>query len=159
MSASVIAVGVDGSAASDLALQVAVDDARQSGSTVRAITAWVGVGPYSPEMIMVEPDLSAAQAALIQKRAIERVLGGVDDPPEVEERIVEGGPGPALVKAAAGASRLVVGSVHKGVLKRVTEGSTSAYCARHSQIPVLVVPFVQAAYTEASAVAEPAPAD
>jgi hypothetical protein len=37
---------------------------------------------------------------------------------------------------------LVVGTEHKGALKRVAAGSTSAYCNKYSRVPVVVVPFV-----------------
>lgn len=40
------------------------------------------------------------------------------------------------------AALLVVGTEHKGLVKRAAVGSTSAYCTRFSKIPVAVVPFV-----------------
>ena len=81
-------------------------------------------------------------ATTVQDRAIELALQAVEEGPLIERRIVRGRPGQALVALSADASLLVVGTEHKGALKRVVVGSTSAHCAKYSRVPVVVVPFV-----------------
>jgi nucleotide-binding universal stress UspA family protein len=57
-------------------------------------------------------------------------------------RIVRAEPGQALVELSRDAALLGVGTEHKGIMKRVVIGSTSAYCSRRSRVPVVVVPYV-----------------
>lgn len=145
MTNSTICVGVDGTRTSDAALRYALTEASLRGSTVEVVTTWHlwteyggdGVWPY-PE----DRDSYQAEAAEIQSKAIERVLAGFSNPPEVVRRVVLGMPGATLVELSKNCDLLVVGTEHKGALKRATLGSTSAHCVRHARIPVVVVPFV-----------------
>jgi nucleotide-binding universal stress UspA family protein len=136
-----VVVGVDGSPGAARALAWAVDKAALLGP-VAPVTAYHvpsaiealarrGVGP--------DTDLyrAAAQAALDE--AVEAV-DAID--PTLAERsmVVESRPGPALCRAAAEASLLVVGTRGRGTLVAGLLGSVSAHCARHSPAPVAVIP-------------------
>lgn len=145
MDGQVITVGVDGSKASMTAVQFALEEAKLRGATVRAVTAWEVDTAYAARGFPLLDEERAAQvksATAVQDRAIERALQAVEDPPSIERRIVRGRPGHVLVELSADAGLLVVGTEHKGALKRVVVGSTSNHCTKYSRIPVVVVPFV-----------------
>jgi nucleotide-binding universal stress UspA family protein len=140
-----ITVGVDGSASSSAAFRLAVEEARARRCSVRAVTAWQAATIYAADAGAVFPEERAAyekKAAELQDQAVRSLTGGTEKLPAIERRLVRGDPGPALVELSRDADLLVVGTEHKGILKRATAGSTSAYCMRHSQVPVVVVPFV-----------------
>lgn len=61
-------------------------------------------------------------------------------PADVETRVIEGEPGPALCRLAAdvGASALILGSRGRGGLKRAFLGSVSDYVVRNAPCPVVV---------------------
>lgn len=145
MHGQVITVGVDGSKASATAVQFALEEAKLRGSTVRAVTAWESETAYSARGFPLLEEERAAlvkSATTVQDKAIELALRTVKDSPSIDRRIVRGRPGQALVALSADAGLLVVGTEHKGALKRVVVGSTSAHCAKYSRVPVVVVPFV-----------------
>lgn len=145
MHGQVITVGVDGSKASTAAVQFALEEAKLRGLTVRAVTAWesqtVAAARGFP-LLDEERDAHLKSATTVQDKAIELALREVEDAPSIERRIVRGQPGEALVALSVDAGLLVVGTEHKGALKRVVLGSTSAHCAQYSRVPVVVVPFV-----------------
>ncbi len=145
MHGRVITVGVDGSKASKAAVQFALEEAKLRGATVRAVTAWEADTAYAARgfpLLDEERASHVKSATTVQDRAIELALQTVEDAPSIERMIVRGRPGQALVELSADASLLVVGTEHKGALKRVVVGSTSNHCAKYSRVPVVVVPFV-----------------
>jgi nucleotide-binding universal stress UspA family protein len=140
-----ITVGVDGSASSSAALRLAVEEARVRQCGVRVVTAWQAATIYAADSGALFPEERTAyerKAAELQEQAVRSVTGDGEELPLIERRLVRGDPGPALVALSHDADLLAVGTEHKGILKRVTAGSTSVYCIRHSQVPVVVVPFV-----------------
>jgi nucleotide-binding universal stress UspA family protein len=144
MAAPGITVGVDGSHASDAALVYALDEAVSRDMPVLAVTVW-WLGPVLHELHDEISEERHAEAGRVQDSAIERALAEVDDPEVVSASItrllVHGDPAEALVEAARDSNHLVVGSEHKHLLRRVTEGSVSARCVRNSAVPVTVVPW------------------
>ncbi|HEU4567944.1 MAG TPA: universal stress protein [Marmoricola sp.] len=147
MTDQVITVGVDGSKSSADALRFAIEEARLRGATVRAVTSWQLDTVYAGYGGALLPEESAAHekaATELQDRAILSVVRDLHDVPLIERRVVRGHPGQALVEYSRDAAMLVVGTEHKGVVKRAVVGSTSAYCSRYSRVPVVVVPFVDA---------------
>ncbi len=145
MPGEVITVGVDGSKASAAALQFAFEEAKLRGATVRAVTAWEAETAYAARGFPLLDEERAAlvkSATTIQDKTMQLALQAVADAPTIERNVVRGRPGQALVELSADASLLVVGTEHKGPLKRVVVGSTSAHCAKYSRVPVVVVPFV-----------------
>jgi len=61
-------------------------------------------------------------------------------PADIEKRVIEGEPGPALCRLAAevGASAVILGSRGRGGLKRAFLGSVSDYVVRNAPCPVVV---------------------
>ncbi len=133
-----IVVGVDGSEPSKAALRWAIRQAKLTGSVVEAVTAW----RYSPGYGMAPaPDTAAdlegdAETALIV--ALGEVSGLAPDV-KVCPRVVQGPAAEVLVRAAAGASLLVVGSRGHGGLAAALLGSVSQHCVQHARCPVLVM--------------------
>lgn len=145
MHGQVITVGVDGSKASKTAVQFAVEEAKLRGATIRAVTAWDAETAYTARgfpLLDEERSALVKAATTVQDKAIGLALHAVEDAPSIERRVVRGRPGEALVALSVDADLLVVGTEHKGALKRVVVGSTSAHCAKYSRVPVVVVPFV-----------------
>lgn len=139
-----VCVGVDGSAPSLDALKYALDDAVLRGGEVRVLTTWWPANSL-PGTLEAESELFAEQAKRVQDTAVDSVLEGFDAPPMIHRRIARGVASEALVHHSRADDLLVVGSHHKGILKRFVEGSVSTYCIRHSRIPVTVVPRVDPA--------------
>ncbi len=140
-----ITVGVDGSRASTAALQFALDEAKLRGAEVRAVTAWEADTVYAARGFPLLDEERAAHvksATAVQEKGVQAALRAVEDAPPIQRKIVRGRPGHALVELSADAVMLVVGTEHKGALKRVVVGSTSAHCAKYSRVPVVVVPYV-----------------
>lgn len=144
---SVIVVGVDGTPASKTALEFALREGTARGSAVEVVTAWnwVSVGEH---LVGLETPTDVRERAQSQQdRTVAEVLDLVSDPPIVSRQIVEGDPARALLRAARTADYLVVGSAHKGVVRRALLGSVSAYCVRHATCPVVVIPVSEAQVT------------
>lgn len=136
-----IVVGVDGSQDSLAALRYALRLARESGATVRAVSAWrvptlayegpVGIRDFSVEL--------AEGAETTVDEALASVADAVDGV-SVQRVIREGEPGRVLVEEAEGATQLVVGSHGHGAVGELVLGSVSHYCCRHARCPVTVIP-------------------
>ena len=138
---SVIVAGVDGSEDSKEALRWALAEAALRGASVRAVHAWsmpiAFGGPYMPPQPYDGPELrEQAQASL--DAAVDEVAGDV--PPVVVERVVEQGtPADVLVRAAADAELLVVGSRGHGGFAGLLLGSVGQQCAQHAPCAVVIV--------------------
>lgn len=141
-----IVVGVDGSEASHAALQWAADEARRRNAKLVVLHAWTFVPPVpiaEPGMIPV-PAGDLAGELDVQQRAAEAVLEealeqldtkGI----EVEAKLVEDSPGKALVREAAGADLLVVGSHGHGAIAGALLGSVSRYAEKHAPCEVVII--------------------
>jgi nucleotide-binding universal stress UspA family protein len=134
-----VVVGVDGSVGSAVALQWAIDHADHLGvvEPVMAFAAGlytVGFGSLEGEDEQGGPyryDAFLRLRAFLLEHAPSLVDVG---------RVVEGRAGAALLDAAAGAELLVLGT--RGWSSRIdlSLGSVGAYCARHSTMPVALIP-------------------
>lgn len=143
----IIVCGVDGSAASQRALEWAVAEARYRGCRLRAVTAWDWDGVEG----MMAPTTSAearSQSEIVQRRCLIAALDGVEDPPEVERRLTRGRPSEVLCTAALDAELLVVGSHGHRTVHDALVGSTSQRAIRHAPCPVVVLPDPQRAEHE-----------
>jgi len=135
----VVVVGIDGSEASKDALRWATRYARTVGATVRAVTVWHFPGGFgwAPVPAISEMDLEAdARAAL--KETIEQV-GRTEGPVTIQTQVVEGPPALMLLRAAADADLLVVGSRGHGAFAGMLLGSVSEHCVHHATCPVVVI--------------------
>lgn len=138
-----IVVGVDGSASSERALHWALRQAKLTGATVEAVTAWhfpfiSGGYTWPPTGIMV----SAADFRKIAERVladtVSRATSG-DLPAPVTQEVLEGDAAAVLIRESAGAELLVVGSRGHGGLAEAMLGSVGQHCVHHAACPVVIV--------------------
>ena len=132
-----IVVGVDGSPASERALEWAAAEAERSGASLSLLSAWLFPMALGYAFTTTVDDVRrSAQEAI--DRAMARVAVVAPGVP-VRGETVEQAPAPALVAAAAGAQLLVVGSRGLGGFQGLLLGSVSQYCTRHATCSVVVV--------------------
>jgi nucleotide-binding universal stress UspA family protein len=139
-----IVVGVDGTAASQDALVVAMREAFLRGSTLLVLTTWRYDIYYDTVILHLPLDVER-QAHLAQEAAITRAKATLAETPVISRRVIEGEAGHELVRAAEGAELLVVGSARKNVIERAVIGSVSQFCVKHATCPVVVVPQARSA--------------
>ncbi len=143
-----IVVGVDGSDASSAALRWAADEARLRSSPLVALYAWSFIPPQpigDPGMLAIPAgDLTAQLGAESDaaRATLEAVVSEARDDlsgVEIEQKLVEGEPGDALVAESASAELVVVGSHGRSGLKAALLGSVSRHVMSHAACPVVVV--------------------
>ncbi|HET9842598.1 MAG TPA: universal stress protein [Nocardioides sp.] len=135
----VIVVGVDDSRAARAALEFALDEGRAHGCAVEVVTAWLWSSPYRGMDHVSSIEEGQHVASAVQDDVVRRVLVGRVQPPAVSQVVVHQDAGPALVERAEAARMLVVGSAHKGAVRRAVLGSVSEYCLSRASVPVVVV--------------------
>lgn len=146
--ANAIVVGVDGSDASLEALRWAADEARLRATSLRAVHAW----SFIPAQPLGDPGMLAMPAGDLAgqlgaesdaaRSALETALSdalGSDPDVELEQKLVEGDAGDALVAESANADLVVVGSHGRTGLKAALLGSVSRHVVSHAACPVVVV--------------------
>ncbi len=137
-----IVVGVDGSELSRHALQWAIDDGRQHGSSVEAVHAWhdvyAGSGtPYSVQLL--DPRVYSDAADALVDDVVDSVdAAGLAAP--IGRTVVHDAPAHALLEAAKGADLIVVGSRGRGGFAGLLLGSVSQQVVHHATCPVVVIP-------------------
>lgn len=135
---TVILVGVDGSDSSRRALRWAAAQAEAVGGSLRVVMAWDN--PGRDMWVIADPPgtdrLRLTRNAL--QNTVRSVLGEHPSVP-VDLRAVEGPPARELVREAADADLLVVGSRGHGGFTGVLIGSVSLHCVSHAPCPVVVV--------------------
>lgn len=132
-----VVVGVDGSQASDRALDWAIDEAQRRGLPLRLLHARE-VMAYSASVLPVDPVgwddpqwvLQAAHAR-VTELAPQQVL--------VKEDVLGTPASTALITASSRADTIVVGARKHGTLGAVVLGSTSLRVASHAACPVVVI--------------------
>jgi nucleotide-binding universal stress UspA family protein len=141
----VVVVGVDGSPASYNALRWALSYSRYVAGRVRAIRCWMPVLARVWEATLTDqpvPPISALQAQAERELADVVTAAVTHERPSptvtVEQEVIRGPAGPALVAQASAADLLVVG--HARRLVEIRHRSVSWYCVRHAGCPVVVVP-------------------
>jgi nucleotide-binding universal stress UspA family protein len=127
----IIVVGIDGSDDGQRALAWAVDEARKRGAVLEVIHAWEMTASDT-----MAPDPAGAARLVLTTSLAEVDTEGI----EVQPRLVEGRPVPSLVRAAAEADLLVVGSRGRSGVAAVILGSVSSACVHYAACPVVVVP-------------------
>jgi nucleotide-binding universal stress UspA family protein len=131
-----ILVGVDGSESSLAALDWALEEARLRAGTVHVVTAWhypvIGDAAGRAE----DHEWFGGNARNAHADALRRASkAGVS----VTGEVTEGHPAEVLLKAAAGADLLVVGSRGHGGFAGTLLGSVSTHAVHQARCPVLVV--------------------
>lgn len=133
-----IVVGIDGSEHSKAALRWALGQARLSGASVDAVTAWRYPATYGLTVIPAPGDLDFDGES--RKALAEAVAEAGAGTPGVEVRqlVGEGPSAEILLNVAKDADLLVVGSRGLGSFKSAVLGSVSLACVLHATCPVLV---------------------
>jgi nucleotide-binding universal stress UspA family protein len=136
----VIVVGVDGSEASDRALEWALQEGRRRRWTVEVVTAfgYPPLGGGLSETTVTRQAREAAEKAQVEQLA--RVGAGGQDDVTMAAEVVQGHPVDLLVSTARHARLLVVASRGHGRLHRALMGSVAAGCIRNATCPVVVLP-------------------
>ena len=132
-----IVVGVDSTESSQRALEWAIAVARASGHLVHAVHAQRsgfhrnadGFLAISPASRVAAHDVVDQAVAAVAPRA-----SGV----EVITEVVTGRPGPVLVRAAQGATLVVIGECESALRLGC---ANAEYVMKHAQCPVVVVPL------------------
>ncbi|GAA2528999.1 MULTISPECIES: universal stress protein [Streptomyces] len=136
-----VVVGVDGSASSLAAVEVAAEEARSRSAALRVVHAFLwpamhvppGASPLGP----ADSGLRAAVERLMSE-AVERA-GAVAPDVEVSQAVVTGEPLTVLEAQSRSAELVVVGSRGRGGFVGLLAGSTAVHLAAHGRCPVLVV--------------------
>ena len=132
-----IVVGVDGSQASKAALCWAIRQAKLTGASVEAVTAWRYPAGYGWTPVASELDFEAEAKSVLTEALGE--VSGFHPEVAVQPRVAQGNAAEVLLRAAKGADLLVVGSRGHGGLASAVIGSVSLNCALHAHCPVLVL--------------------
>lgn len=131
----VVVVGVDGSSASRDAVRWAARQADLTGATLRAVSSW----RWPNYLTRIPPTVHLAEdTAQILDEVLADALVGFEEL-DVEKRVLEGPPGPALLTQADNASLLVVGAQGRAAFPGMLLGSVAEYCVRNGPCPVVVV--------------------
>jgi nucleotide-binding universal stress UspA family protein len=133
-----IVVGVDGSDSSKAALRWAIRQAKLTGRSVDAVTAWhyppaYGWAPVADGTIDFEGEAKKTLAETLGE------VSGLDPEVPVRPQVTEGHPADVLLRAARGADLLVVGSRGHGGFASALLGSVSLNCVLRAHCPVLVL--------------------
>ncbi|XTZ17359.1 universal stress protein [Micromonospora echinospora] len=136
-----VAVGVDGSDLSRLAVQVAAEQAAWRGTGLLAVHAYrhpVSTRPGDMQPLVHD---EAALRAEEERVLAESLAGLAERHPRVPvtPRVVHARSGPALTEASRQAQLLVVGARGRGELTGLLLGSVSQSVLHHSDCPVVVV--------------------
>lgn len=138
MNDKVIVVGVDGSAASDAALDWAIAEAALRNARVRAVgVVDVRLVPSAPLVGSVQGDLVGAATAAVDDAVAraEKAGGSV----RVDREVTTGHPARALVDLSEDAELLVVGRRGHSTLAGLVMGSVAAQVSAHADCPVVVI--------------------
>lgn len=140
-------VGISRSRASWWALSWAVGEARRRGA--RLLLAHVfrprfllssEIDPYSASVLQDPNADRAADGNALIWAAIDQAVGQMPRDVAFEEVILPGRPAVELARLAHGGDVLVLGSRHRGWLRRLAPGSVARACARRADCPVVTVP-------------------
>jgi nucleotide-binding universal stress UspA family protein len=125
-----------------------VEEARLRRSRLLVLHAWsfIPAQPIGDPGLLAVPagdiagqlDAESSVAREVLAEAVATALGD-DTGLEIEQRLVEGEPGDALVDASASAELVVVGSHGRLGLRAALLGSVSRHVASHAACPVVVV--------------------
>ena len=139
-----VVVGVDGSASSEAACEIACAEAASRGLPLTLLHAWeayplIPSGPWMPMPTLpdlTEVERSARQTLLRAGDRVREAAPGLD----VELRLVRSAPVEGLLQAGREAALLVIGGVEHGRHDVGWLGPVPLHVAGHARCPVIVVP-------------------
>jgi len=142
-----LVVGISRSPASWWALTWAIGEARRRGARLVLVHIFRPRGVslrdmddfFTPELRDPNADRRGAGFELI-RRAIAQAAGQLPRDVAVERTVLPGRPAAELTQLAHGGDVLVLGSRHRGWLRRHAPGSVSRACARRADCLVVIVP-------------------
>jgi nucleotide-binding universal stress UspA family protein len=145
-----VIVGISRSHASWWALAWAVGEARRRDARLMVVHACrpsamssgtmdYGQCVYGPPQI-VHGDNGMAYGHAMIAAAIHQAVGRMPGDMTVDQRAIAGRPAPELARLAQGGDLIVLGSRHRGWLRRFAPGSVARACARRACCPVVIVP-------------------
>ena len=147
----VVLVGVDGSEASDHALEWAADEARRRGWSLHLVCAYtvpVTAGIAGEITSPLVDDDSVSRVASETCAAAARAVASRRDAPPVRTSIAYGDAAGVLVDASASAGLVVVGKRGKGGFTSRLLGGVSTALPAHAACPTVVVPLPRAHHGE-----------
>ncbi len=136
-----IVIGVDGSEESRQALEWATGRTARFGP-IRPVHAWdypVAVWAPSPFGPGGAPPVKEMEDAALAAAAT--CVKDLTDVPHEAPEVFQGDAGSVLVEAARDSQLLVVGTRGRGPVRSNIIGSVGRYCADHSPVPLVIVPF------------------
>ena len=130
-----VLLGVDGSAASELATSLAFDEASRRGVALVALHAWSDVGVFP--ILGMDRTVNGQQG---QEALAERLAGWQEHYPDVrvQRRLFCDQPARWLIKESDRAQLVVVGSHGRGGFAGMLLGSVSSAVAQSARVPVIV---------------------
>ena len=130
-----VVVGIDGSPASELATEIAFDEASRRGVDLIALHAWRDKGMSYTPTIQWSGQRAAGEEALS-----ERLAGWLERYPDVvvHARVVFDRPAEHLLDEAESSQLVVVGSHGRGGFAGMLLGSVSTTVAQAADVPVIV---------------------
>jgi nucleotide-binding universal stress UspA family protein len=138
-----IVVGIDGSSHSERALEWAAREAALRQVPLAVITVHQPVVEYWASVVsQTEDDALSAQVRKAVREQVDKVIDRLEEstPPQVTVDAVSGSSAEELLRAAADADLLVVGSRGAGGFARLVMGSVSFQVTQHAHCPVVVIP-------------------
>ena len=139
-----IAVGVDGSAGSQRALEFAAREAELRGARLRIVSVWdiasaVYAGGFTPPLDEPMVEGFSEHAERVVREAIATV-NRLHPSLQVEGATPQGQPAEALLDEAKEATLIVVGNRGRGGFASLLLGSVSQQVVHHAPCAVVVVP-------------------
>jgi len=138
MSSKPIVVGIDGTPASNLALEWALDEAVVRGCPLHVVHAWT-FEALTDWTETTEQRVRAESEALIEK-VVRAAAEKRQEMPEIVRKSLRGDAAEVLERASEGAAMLVVASHTGHRIRQIVLGSTSMHVVRHAHAPIVVIP-------------------
>jgi nucleotide-binding universal stress UspA family protein len=134
-----IVIGLDRGRSAATALRWAAEQSRVTGMPLRIVHAWQ-MGPVEvPPSGRLWEAANADARACATRRVIETLSASANAVRWILE-VVEGSPGPVLVRHSHGARLLVLGSREHAGSPCAVPGSVTDFCLSHAEPPVVSVP-------------------